>query len=548
MKHIAKGLAALGRGEDSMLVHMTPKEVAGLQKLALATGGSLTVNPHTGLPEAGWLSSILPMVAGGLATVFTGGMAAPLLAGAAAGALGAKAEGENPLMGGLMGALGGWGGAGLASGLGAAGATAGASGAAQTAAAQGVAASQNAAQATIPAALDASSKAALQNVAQTATMPTIGNQATLAAAKTAAPGALPQSVTQLADAARAAAPTEQATAQALGQMQSQAPSALEAMKRYKEFGGPTTFQNIGAGAREMVKPGGASVVDLAKSMTTGQKMGATSTALQTLGSIGNGGSGKVKQSDPYFYVTSASINPDGYTTYGPGYWTKSYPYESLGTSNPDSAEKKADGGAITAEGKPQSSPVMSDPVAATDRYLANLQQLVRQPPPQPPPGHPQETLSTEPTTTAAAPQGKKLSGKAAAMQKRYGTYEGKKKKGPTPEEQMANYRYSFDPATATFTKMAQGGGIAGLAKGRYIQGAGDGVSDDIPATIENKEPAFLADGEYVLPAHFMAMLGNGSNPAGARKMDAIVNNAYKMPVKRGQKNNVDKMVNKKMNA
>ena len=84
---IASGLSSLGRGNDSMLVHMTPREVAGLQQIAMAAGGSLSVNPHTGLPEAGFLKSLLPMIAGGIATMFTGGMAAPILAGAATGAV-----------------------------------------------------------------------------------------------------------------------------------------------------------------------------------------------------------------------------------------------------------------------------------------------------------------------------------------------------------------------------------------------------------------------------------------------------------------------------
>ena len=64
MQQMAQGLASLGRGQDSMLVHMTPGEVHGLQSLAMAHGGSLTINPKTGLPEAGFLSSILPMAAG----------------------------------------------------------------------------------------------------------------------------------------------------------------------------------------------------------------------------------------------------------------------------------------------------------------------------------------------------------------------------------------------------------------------------------------------------------------------------------------------------
>lgn len=67
LKNTARGLASLGRGPDTMLVHMAPDEVEGLQKLALASGGSLTINPHTGLPEAGWLSTLLPVIAGGAA-------------------------------------------------------------------------------------------------------------------------------------------------------------------------------------------------------------------------------------------------------------------------------------------------------------------------------------------------------------------------------------------------------------------------------------------------------------------------------------------------
>ncbi len=49
---LAQTLSARGRDGDSTLVHMTPGEVNSLQALALAGGGSLTVNPDTGLPEA----------------------------------------------------------------------------------------------------------------------------------------------------------------------------------------------------------------------------------------------------------------------------------------------------------------------------------------------------------------------------------------------------------------------------------------------------------------------------------------------------------------
>lgn len=51
----AQYLKSKGRGNDTMLVHMTPGEVKSLQTLAMSAGGSLTINPETGLPEAGFL-------------------------------------------------------------------------------------------------------------------------------------------------------------------------------------------------------------------------------------------------------------------------------------------------------------------------------------------------------------------------------------------------------------------------------------------------------------------------------------------------------------
>ena len=64
-------------------------------------------------------------------------------------------------------------------------------------------------------------------------------------------------------------------------------------------------------------------------------------------------------------------------------------------------------------------------------------------------------------------------------------------------------------------KKARGGAIASKArKARSefaVHGAGTGRSDDIPAV--------LSDGEYVLDAETVAMLGDGSNKAGAEKLD-----------------------------
>jgi hypothetical protein len=66
------------------------------------------------------------------------------------------------------------------------------------------------------------------------------------------------------------------------------------------------------------------------------------------------------------------------------------------------------------------------------------------------------------------------------------------------------------------------GGLGSLGSfsdgGRLLRGPGDGVSDSIPATIGNGQPARLADGEFVIPARIVSELGNGSTEAGARKL------------------------------
>lgn len=58
--------------------------------------------------------------------------------------------------------------------------------------------------------------------------------------------------------------------------------------------------------------------------------------------------------------------------------------------------------------------------------------------------------------------------------------------------------------------------------GRLLKGPGDGVSDDIPAVIGEKQPARLADGEFVVPARIVSELGNGSTDAGAKRLYAMM--------------------------
>ena len=70
------------------------------------------------------------------------------------------------------------------------------------------------------------------------------------------------------------------------------------------------------------------------------------------------------------------------------------------------------------------------------------------------------------------------------------------------------------------------GGISTLGSysdgGQLLKGPGDGVSDDIPAQIGARQPARLADGEFVVPARIVSELGNGSTDAGAKRLYAMM--------------------------
>lgn len=79
--------------------------------------------------------------------------------------------------------------------------------------------------------------------------------------------------------------------------------------------------------------------------------------------------------------------------------------------------------------------------------------------------------------------------------------------------------------------LAMGGmGGMGYAAGgtaRFLSGGGDGMSDSIPATIEGKQEARLADGEFVIPADVVSHLGNGSSKAGAKQLYSMMDKVRK---------------------
>jgi hypothetical protein len=71
------------------------------------------------------------------------------------------------------------------------------------------------------------------------------------------------------------------------------------------------------------------------------------------------------------------------------------------------------------------------------------------------------------------------------------------------------------------TTMAKGG-IANLAKGRYLAGETDGMADKVRANIDGTQEARLSDGEYVIPADVVSHLGNGNSDAGAKVLDKML--------------------------
>lgn len=118
---LADHMASKGRGPDSMLIHMSPNEVRGLQALAMKHGGSLTINPDTGLPEAGFLDKLLPTIIGAGISFFSGGTIDPMTAAAMVGGIETARTGD--IGRGISAGFQAYGGANLTAGLSEAGAS-----------------------------------------------------------------------------------------------------------------------------------------------------------------------------------------------------------------------------------------------------------------------------------------------------------------------------------------------------------------------------------------------------------------------------------------
>ena len=89
----------------------------------------------------------------------------------------------------------------------------------------------------------------------------------------------------------------------------------------------------------------------------------------------------------------------------------------------------------------------------------------------------------------------------------------------------------FSPTSDVFQQDTNGfaqGGLASVApKGMYLGGSTDGMADQIPATIDNRQPAALSDGEFVIPADVVSHLGNGNSDAGAKQLYGMMDRIRK---------------------
>jgi len=93
--------------------------------------------------------------------------------------------------------------------------------------------------------------------------------------------------------------------------------------------------------------------------------------------------------------------------------------------------------------------------------------------------------------------------------------------GANPGMQMQGGNDPLAFQSTGVERMASGGisSLGGYSDGgRMLKGPGDGMSDDIPATIADKQPARLANDEFVVPADVVSHLGNGSSDAGAKQL------------------------------
>jgi hypothetical protein len=145
---------------------------------------------------------------------------------------------------------------------------------------------------------------------------------------------------------------------------------------------------------------------------------------------------------------------------------------------------------------------------------------------------PQISEATETTTTTNQPfvpaEGSVYADLLAKKKKKE---EGEKESGYRPYESWAAGDGGSKNGGKITQRYNEGGGISTLGSysdgGQLLKGPGDGVSDSIPAQIGARQPARLANNEFVVPARIVSELGNGSTDAGAKQLYAMMDRVQK---------------------
>ena len=441
----AQHLASKGRDGDSMLVHMSPGEVKGLQALAMAHGGSLSINPDTGLAEASFLKRILPMVAGAALTGLSGGMINPLTASMIVGGFEGVRTGD--LGKGLMAGLGAYGGAGLGQGLAAAGGT----------------------------------KAGMASGAE-------------------ALGTTPQALgTTEGMTSALSSPSTYTGADAMTSHVLD-PNKVQTFADAYTKGAAPSLTNMGRGIGQLGSEVGRSAIY--SGMPTGTLPALGSTVASAMTPEVPPIPGQEKRE----YPEGSFLSPD-FQAYVPRRPNPYYRPTGLGYAEGGDV-MMADGGSFDDE-------AMGDDTAMAAGGIAGYRAG----------GLKMKTMSLGEGIARDTDSDTSSLGAYDAAQKRIEKQFAAANLKPTARPKSNVSRLG---EIKTGIAAAAGGSIGGYSDGgRMLKGPGDGMSDSIPAVIGRKQPARLADGEFVVPADVVSHLGNGSTDAGAKKLYSMMDKVRK---------------------
>jgi hypothetical protein len=516
----AKYLQSQGRNNDSMLVHMTPREVKGLQQLAMATGGSLTINPQTGLAEAGWLDSLIPML-GGAALMMIPGVG-PL---AAAGMMGAGyGIATGSLEKGLMAGLSAYGGANLGAGLAEAGGSA-------LAEAGGTAATNL-------------GNEALTNATQALDVVGGGPANPLTAAQSVL---TPQNFPGLAP-------------EQLSGIQSAVPNMANPMEGVRAAGmanattGITPTQTMGAGFNQ-VTSSGSNAVDFLGNNKMNLALGAGPAVISAFGEQGTTPpmtpeeESELQRISPNFRAMRPTTPNPYYQARYPTYAAKGGIMQAYQEGGPVERMSQMNTAINPQGGMYPQGMVDKTQYALPTQRPTSMEVLDAG----------AQRMFAEGGIARYAPGGvAHLPVKGV-----YSDSDADTAKKPANEAAMIRLNKALAAANLPKAKLpktsikglgdmpevqAAGGGmmkgIGGYSDGgRMLKGPGDGMSDSIPAVIGSKQPARLADGEFVVPADVVSHLGNGSTDAGAKKLYGMMDKIRKARTgtkKQGKKINPNK--------